>query len=478
MRVLFVFPIPSVDFIFVDFQFGIASISSILKQHGINTRLITCHCLDKNLVRHAIHDFQPTLIAFSYTSDQCDLAEQTINYVYDTFHLPIVAGGPHATVAPEETIAIRGLKFLCVGEGEYAMLELARALDEKQGLTRIRNLWIKQGNTVVRNDVRNLIEDLDSLPPPDRVLFDYQAALDVDHRADFLAGRGCPYPCSYCINHKLQDIYRGKGRYVRLRSVNNVLDEVLSVLSTYRGVESVNFHDDTFIINKQWARQFCDEYSHRIGMPLHINARADLIDPEIVDCLKRAGCVEIKIGIEHGNERIRNRVMKRNMSNEQIITAFRLVKNAGIKAWAYNMMGLPGETKATINDTIRLNRQVKPDRLFVSMFHPYKGTTLYEQCEEAGMITPRQASSYFEPVTNMKLPTIGKAELEYRFRLFRIEIMYPKALWLGKLLVRTRVWKNVTLYDTFHRLLYRLFVLIRRHLPPHLKKQVFRLLKI
>ena len=478
MKVLFIFPIPSSKYIFVDFQNGIASISAILKQKQHETSLWVRDALKPPEITDKIEKFQPGLVGFSYTSDQSVLAEKMINFIYDRFHLPIIAGGPHPTVCPEETIGIRGVKFLCVGEGEYPMLELVKALEKNEDYRHIQNLWIDQGNEIIKNEVRPLIQNLESLPFPDRDLFDYQKLLDIDHRADFMAGRGCPYPCSYCINHKVIDTYRGKGKYVRLRKVKNVIEEIQQVLSKYQRVESIHFHDDTFIINKTWVKEFCAEYKKHINMPLLINARADLIDEEVIERLKMAGCVEIKIGVEHGNEKIRNSIMKRNMSNEQIINAFQIIKKAGIKAWAYNMMGLPEETKETIWDTINLNREIKPDKLFISIFYPYKGTTLYEYCKEKGMLTDQTVNTYFEPISTLQLPTIKKKEVEYYFRIFRIAVMYPKMLWIGKILAKAKIWKNTTLYDVAYLLLYRSFIFIRKYFPPALKENIFKILRI
>lgn len=478
MKVLFIFPIPSAKYIFVDFQNGIASISAILKQKQHETSLWVSDALNTSEITHKIEKFQPGLVGCSYTSDQSVLAEKMISFIYDQFHLPIIAGGPHPTVCPEETIRIRGVKFLCVGEGEYPMLELVKALEKNEDYRHIQNLWIDEGKEIIKNEVRPLIRDLDSLPFPDRDLFDYQKLLDIDHRADFMAGRGCPYPCSYCINHKVMELYRGKGKYVRLRKVKNVIEEIQQVLSKYQRVESIHFHDDTFIINKTWVNEFCKEYKKHINMPLLINARADLIDEEVIEWLKRAGCIEIKIGVEHGNEYIRNSIMKRNMSNEQIINAFQIIKKAGIKTWAYNMMGLPEETKATIWDTINLNREIKPDKLFISIFFPYKGTTLYEYCKEKGMLTDQTVNTYFEPISTLQLPTIKKKEVEYYFRIFRIAVMYPKMLWFGQILAKAKIWKNITLYDGAYLILYRSFIFIRKNFPPVLKEKIFKILRI
>ena len=256
------------------------------------------------------------------------------------------------------------------------------------------------------------------------------------------------------------------------------MEEIQQILSMYKDVESIHFHDDTFIINKPWVNQFCTEYRDHFQLPLLINARADLIDQEVVSWLRDAGCSEIKIGVEHGNEHIRNHIMKRKMTNEQIINAFKIIKRAGIKAWAYNMIGLPEETKMTIMDTINLNKEIKPDKLFISIFYPYKGTALYEYCKERGLLTDQTVDTYFEPISTLNLPSIKKREVEYYYRIFRVAVMYPKWLWLVKILAGIKLWKNTTLYDIAYLVLYQSFVLIRKTFPPAIKTKLFRLLRI
>ena len=121
---------------------------------------------------------------------------------------------------------------------------------------------------------------------------------------------------------------------------------------------------------------------------------------------------------------------------------------------------------------------IKPDKLFVSIFYPYKGTTLYEYCKEKGMLTDQTVNTYFEPISTLQLPTIKKKEVEYYFRIFRIAVMYPKMLWLGQILAKAKIWKNMTLYDGAYILLYRSFIFIRKNFPPVLKEKIFKILRI
>jgi len=137
------------------------------------------------------------------------------------------------------------------------MKELCQALAQEGGdPTRIANLWVKHGGKVTRNELRPLISNLDVLPYADREVFHFEKLLATFYEAEFMGSRGCPFQCAYCVNHTLMELYRGKGPYVRYRSVDNLLEEVKQVVARYPGITIIGFHDDTFTLNKLWLQDF------------------------------------------------------------------------------------------------------------------------------------------------------------------------------------------------------------------------------
>ncbi len=250
---------------------------------------------------------------------------------------------------------------VCVGEGEQTLLDIV----DGKPVDQIPNLVRKVDGKIIQNSIQPLLEDLDQLPFPDRELFDYQNSLNQDHRADFMVGRGCPYRCTYCINNQMINL--APGRYVRLRSVSNILTEIKLVLHNYQNIESICFQDDTFALKRGWLVEFCDRYKREIGLPFVCNLRADRTDEEIVIVLKNAGCQEVRIGIEQGNESLRRSMLNRKMSNEQIIAAFQMLHKAGIKTFAYNMIGIPGETEQTVQETIRYDCYIMKQKYHLKM---------------------------------------------------------------------------------------------------------------
>jgi len=469
MHVLFVFPSASSKYIFVDYHQGIGILSALLKQNGHSTSLLRISHFDARRLDREVEKQKPDMIAYSFTSDQAPLAIRIMQHLAPR-HIFSIAGGVHPTVSPEDIIPY--VDAVCRGEGEGVFLDL---MHEKP-LSTMKNLWLYNYGDYIKNDSRPFWPDLNSLPFPDREIFDYQQSLDQDHRADFMAGRGCPFRCSYCINNRLLDLAPGKP--VRLRSVDNVLSEIKEVLEHYSGIESICFQDDTFALRKIWLAEFCQKYKNEIHLPFVCNLRINSTDQDTIDMLAEAGCQEARIGVEQGNENLRTLVLHRKMSNTQIIQTFAAIRKAGIKAFSYNMIGIPGETEQTIAETVELNKQLHPDKLHVSIFHPYPGTELYDLCSAENYFTMAKSESYFQPISSVDLPTISKKKIEYHFRIFRTAVMYPSLLPLIKPLARLRISRNTTLYDALFQTAMTLSIWTRKNLPRWVKDPVFRLLKI
>jgi anaerobic magnesium-protoporphyrin IX monomethyl ester cyclase len=199
-------------------------------------------------------------------------------------------GGPHPTFFPE-MIEDEGVDGVCIGEGEYAMLELAQNLSEGKPITGIQNFWIKQDGKIYKNPLRPLIEDLDSLPFPDRSYSNNAISFKLG-RASVMTSRGCPYKCSYCFSHAYNRLYNNHSGRVRRRSVDNVIEEIKEIKKTYP-LSMILFQDDNFILDRQWLSEFLKEYGKGVGLPFSCYVRANLISQEVVKILKNAGCIRV-----------------------------------------------------------------------------------------------------------------------------------------------------------------------------------------
>jgi len=208
--------------------------------------------------------------------------------------------------------------------------------------------------------------------------------------------RGCPYRCAYCYNGTLQDILHGRGRYLRQRSVENVLAEV----RTIPGPKTINIVDDTFGVKREWALLFLDRYRREFGWPLIVNARIELLDEELIRALKAANCHCVQIGLESGDAKVRERVLGRKVSDDTIAAAAESLHRHGLKFLTYNMIGLPEETLDQALTTLALNGRLRADYPRVSLFQPYPRTALGDQARALGLVAPDYAAdqvseSYF-----------------------------------------------------------------------------------
>jgi len=419
MRILFLYPVPAENRkVYTGYSQGIGLLSACLKEAGHETWLLFLQGLWEASLDRALAEFRPQLIALSSTTDQFAMARRAISYLERSAHPPIILGGIHASFARQEELELPGIWGVCRGEGEKVLLELVRRLERNENPLGTPGFWFRGQPEF--NPAAGLA-DLDALPFPDRELFDYQKLIDRHPRiigAEFLASRGCPYECSYCANPALKRLQGNEGPFLRFRGVGKLIEEIQKVVRTYRNVRLIGFHDDIFGLDRDWLESFSDAYPRGVGLPFWCNGRVDLMDEERVNLLKKAGCLRVHLGVEAGNDEIRKKVLKRNIEKDTIREAFARLKRAGIRAAAFNMIGLPFETVETIEETIALNREIKPDWVFHSVFHPYPGTELYELCQAKGWISGHWAESFYDPETPLDQPSISRESVAKYYREF------------------------------------------------------------
>ncbi len=405
-----------------DISIGLASISALLKKNKHKVQLLdsTFHRITKQEIKHKLKEFKPDLVAITAATNDLHYAIHICKQIKQISpNTKIICGGYHATIAPEDIIKQDCFDAVCIGEGEYPMLELAESINRTKVNTNIKNIWFKtkdkKGNIKIKkNSLRPLQQNLDKLPFPDRNLFNYQTYLNYNKGiATFIASKGCPFGCAYCINNYLLKKYKGLGKYLRFRTADSIIKEIKQVKDKFgEKIKEIEFYDDTFTLNKQLIKEFSTKYKKQINIPFNINVRAGSVTKQDFIHLQNAGCYRVSIGIESGDEFIRNTIMKRNQTEKQIIDTFTWAREVGLQTYSFNMVGLPYETKKTIKATIELNKKCKPDFVGVSIFNAYKGTGLYKLCEKNNwIIKDIAAESYFQS-TNIKLPTISIRQLK------------------------------------------------------------------
>jgi len=367
---------------------GVATLSAVLKQDGHDVSLY-------HLTRPATRaDFQetlrresPDLMGFITMTREYPQVKEYVLWAKDVLDVPVISGSYHPTTLPEEIIATEGVDMLCRGEGEEALLELVRRMDAGEDYRETESIWVKEGEVIHRNPVRPLLEDIDTLPLPDFEVFDFSKLMSTRINTGVaMLSRGCPYSCTYCSNKKMRDIYPNKSRYSRFHSPEYSIDYLKKLISVYPQMEYLNFRDDILPWKGGWLERFTALYRKEIGLPFICNYRANLVTQEIVHMLRHAGCYQMFFGVESGNEFIRNQVLNRHMTRENIVEAFEACRKAGINTVAYNMVGLPYEDKSCILDTIKLNAEIKADHSLSPIYYPYPDTVLFEKAVEQGWV--------------------------------------------------------------------------------------------
>jgi radical SAM superfamily enzyme YgiQ (UPF0313 family) len=339
-----------------------------------------------------------------------------------------------------------GVDGLCIGEGEYATLDLMNALHRNGGgggLTRldIPNWWLRVDGDVVHNPLRPLLSgaELDDLPLADRELL-YSAHLHSRRTRikPFITGRGCPYDCAFCFNKAYSDLYGGGGRRFRRRSVESVIGELKQVTSRH-DVRFVQFLDDTFILQDKWLHAFMARYRAEIGLPFWCQVRANLVTEEKAALLRQAGCVSVSFGIEAGHDRLRNAILNRNMSREQILGAAETLHRHGIAIMTNNMLGLPTGSLETGMETLDLNIQCRPAYANVFLFQPYPKTALGEWAYKEGWMSGSfdELSGFVSRDTVIRFDREGeKRQVENLQKLFAIGVEFPWLLPVIRRLIR------------------------------------------
>lgn len=409
-------------------------ISSMVRKEGHE-----CHLAVGNSMKDfqgEIEEFEPDLIGFSVMSGSHHWAIQIARGVKQRYRIPTILGGAHPTFFPE-AISEEGVDMILRGEGEESVVELLDCVDRKKPLCDIQNIWYKNGK-IYKNDLRLLRSNLDDYPFPDRALYaTLEGKIDRSVR-NVITSRGCPWHCSFCFEDAMREIYQGKGKYVRLRSIENVVQECKELKRT-TDVRVIYFADDVFGLSKKWLYEFLPMYKCKVGLPFICLVRADIVasDSEYAFRLAEGGCQSVFFGVESGNEYLRNKILVKQLTNKQIETAARNLHDAGIPFRTYNIVALPGEQLGDAFSTVELNIRIKADYPWCSVFSPFPGTALTQYA-----IDERYLEKDFDPdkltqsfFTETKLKLNNSHALQNLQKFFQTAVLWPKTFPIIKKLI-------------------------------------------
>lgn len=309
----------------------------------------------KNELIQQIIDQKPDLVGFSvFTLNYQRALKLSRLLKKKSPSTPILFGGIHPTSVPEIVIKEKSVDMVCIGEGEQALDEFLR----KPKSTKIKNIWFKQKNKIIKNPCRPLINDLDTLPFPDKDLF-YKIYPGFFEDYYTISSRGCPFACTYCGNNVIRNVYKGLGKPIRRRSPKNIVDELVLAKQKYHP-KRVTFVDDVFVQDIEWLKEFARLYKKKVNLPYAMLTHPSFLSLDIAKLLKKSGCYFLLFGIQSASEKIRREILNRFESNEQISNAAKNCHKAGLKFSVDHIFNIPGEGLPEYKEAVNFYYQLDP----------------------------------------------------------------------------------------------------------------------
>ncbi len=379
------------------YSFGIGYLSSVLKKNGFTTALVVVNSKkDYDDVRKAVLEHKPKIVGFTAVSSQFVFISDLARMAKEANDCITVCGGVHPTIFPDCICSAPQLDGIFRGECEASFLDFVSAVAGGKDHRLIDNFCYLENGALVKNKLRPREDRLETLPFPDREIYDYQSIIDkTGGTATIMSSRGCPFRCTYCCNHAIARVYGVESNVIRYNSVEKTIAEIEMLKSKYK-FDRLWFIDDLFVLNRAWLDELLSEYKKRFAIPFMCHIRPNVCTRDMMFKLKDAGCYRVFIAVESANDHIRNTVMRRGLTKEQIENSFKWAKEAGIETLSVNIIGVPGETEETVLETIEFNKRMNPTIVGVNIFNPYEGTELGDYCREKGLIKDVNARHFFD----------------------------------------------------------------------------------
>jgi len=372
----------------------LGTLLSLLEQRGHELSLEGLSRVDLPKVKAALAKSLPQMIYADISAVCVDTAWRVLEYIEHHEFLPVVVGGPYATVDPAGGLSLPGVSAVAIGEPDATLVTyLERVKDPATGQI-VSGVWLRDESGTAQPDLPELVEDLDSLPVPHRALFRYAEHIEQTGQIEMAIGRGCPQSCAYCINNRLRELYENRGVWVRHRSPENILDEIDALRRRHDGVRQVRFRDHSFALDGSWLAEFLSLYRRACGLPFHCHLRANRASRGAIRELAEAGCEVVDVEVISGSNLIRNEIFEMDLSGEQIRATFSRLRAAGIRSRAIVYAGSPYESEASLDDLRVLLRAVRPDVVDVRAYYPWPGTRARDLCQEQGWLHSRGEEQY------------------------------------------------------------------------------------
>ncbi len=426
---------------------GIAYMAAVLRENNIDVDMIDASAEDMNFeeFKDEFIKRDPDLVAITALTPTIGKALDSAKVIKDAKPETIVVmGGYHPTFNFEETLNDENVDIVIRGEGEYILLDLVETLENKGDLKDVKGIVYldetkEPGDQMVINPVRHPEADLDKIPYPalDLLPMDKYKLLDMDtHMTTMITTRGCPMQCSFCSSSAMH------GKFIRERSTKNIVDEI-EYLKDEFNIQTIAFMDDTFTLNKQKVMDICNEIIKRdLNIKWGCTARVDTMDEEVLTKMRESGCITIFIGVESADQQSLDR-MNKNTTVEKIVTAFKVARKTGMRTIASVALGMPNDTKKSMNRTIKFVHSLKPNYAIYTLATPYPGTKFYQEAFENNAIKIKDWSKYtlISPIVetvDCSLSDLRKIQTRAFIRFYlRPQYLIRQAMMDGPYFIRT-----------------------------------------
>lgn len=500
MRVLLLNPpflAPKYAGLGISFPMGLAYLGAALQKAGIDVQAIDAAAegspveVEKGLMRYGmepkklherIADIKPDVVGIGcFFSSRFPAVLEAAKIVKSIDgRIVTITGGIHPSLMPESVCSHPEIDFAAVGEGEKIMVDFIDAVAGKTSFDDVEGLAFKRDGRVVVNPRNGYIEDLDSLGFPAWELFDMERYLTIGEGrwglgygryAPVVTSRSCPYRCSFCSIHSVM------GPKYRVHSPDYVVDMIETLVKKYN-VDEISFEDDNLTYDRDRFVGICKglvERKLKIRWNTPNGVHVGSLDKDSLEWAKKAGCDSLNLAVESGDDFIRNKVIKKGLKSEKIYEVARACREVGIKANAYFVIGMPGETADTVEKSEKYIGDLKFNNLSIFIATPMPGTKLYDECIDKGYIDADSFDTDFisYEATIFTQPSIRTPEFDtekimiWRHRLY---VAYFKAAlkdrFLGWLLTNPRAWASMIIKIIFYtlfgaRLSYKLTAIVR-----------------
>jgi anaerobic magnesium-protoporphyrin IX monomethyl ester cyclase len=356
---------------------GLAYLSACLLEHieDLQIEIIDGFLLTRDEYHEKISNIKADIVGVSTTMSQLGQALM-IPHIVRTNNIKFIIGGPGVTNLPSFRFYESGYSIICYGEGEKTVVELVHALENRKSLEGIKGISYLNGGHEIKTPPREPIENLDEIPFPARDLLEMEKYIGAWERnmgvrfTSIISSRGCPFSCRFCDKITF-------GSRIRFMSPTRMIEEIRHLYQRY-GAELVYFEEDLFTVNRRRVLEFCSLMEKELpGKKWGALSRVDTIDREMLARMKHAGCTHLTFGVESGSQKILD-LLGKGITVKQIEKAIQSVKEVGIKAGLFLIIGVPGETKEDIEATKRMMAKLEPDLIEVSYLTPIPGTEIYE----------------------------------------------------------------------------------------------------